>query len=248
MADCYELLRRTMSDKTFFHQILPLFTVSTTEMFRDPEFFKMLREQVVPFLKTYPTLKIWVAGCSTGEEVYSLAILLKEEGLYDRSVIFATDINPQALKVAESGIYELSTIQTFSKNYTAAGGPRSPSEYYTADYGCARFDPSLRTQIVFSEHNLVTDNVFAEMHLVLCRNVLIYFRRPLQDHVLTLFAQSLTRRGFLALGSKESVRFSSASPYFDAVDEHCRIYQKNNSSSLPTFSPYVIPLNEVADG
>lgn len=228
--DPLDLLKRIVRDKDFFREILPLFTISTTEFFRDPEFFRIIRKKVIPVLKTYPHANIWIAGCSTGEEVYSMAILLKEEGLHDRSTIYATDINPSVLKKAKEGIFQVETIKQFSKNYTEAGGSRSPSDYYTADYGFARFNPDLRENMVFSEHNLVTDSFFTEAHLILCRNVMIYFNKNLQDAVLRLFSSSLAHRGFLGLGSKESLKFHSTGSDFEALDEHWRIFQKK---SLP---------------
>lgn len=209
--DPLDLLKKILNDRNFFYQLLPSFTITTSEFFRDPKFFENIRTKVIPLLRTYPFLNIWIAGCSTGEEVYSMAILLKEENLYDRSTIFATDINSEAIRKAKEGIFELPAVQVFTKNYVAAGGKHSPSDYYTADYGLARFNPQLRENVVFSEHNLVTDSTFAAMHLILCRNVLIYFSRDLQNRVLNLFSDSLTHRGFLGIGTKESVRFSPSS-------------------------------------
>lgn len=222
-----DLLPKVYSDKEFFLELLPMLTIGTTEHFRDPLFFKALREEVIPVLRTYPNIRIWTAGCSTGEEVYSLAILLKEEGLYDRSTIFATDINPRVLAMAKEGIYPTDVIQGFVKNYVMAGGTHVPSEYYTAEYGLACMNPSLRENITFSEHNLTVDGVFTEAHLILCRNVMIYFSRELQNRVLDLFLQSLVHRGFLGLGSKESVRFSSAAEKLIVVNSDQKIFQKD---------------------
>lgn len=222
-----ELLAMILRDKDFFYRIIPSMTISTSEMFRDPTFFFSLRHNVIPLLKTYPNLNIWVAGCSTGEEVYSLAILLKEEGLYERSRIYATDINPKSLEAAEEGIYDLNCVRSFTRNYTLAGGIATPSDYYTADYDRARFRPSLRENVIFSEHNLATDAVFMEAHLILCRNVLIYFNRALQSQVLELFYDSLSPRGFMGLGSKETLRFSTVDDNFDAIDSSNKIFQKN---------------------
>lgn len=201
-------------------------TVQVSEMFRDPSYFLSLREKVIPLLRTYPSLKIWVAGCSSGEEVYSLAILLREEGLLDRSIIYATDINQAALKKAEAGVYELDRIPGFTSNHQKSGAKTSLSDYYTAAYGAVVFDKSLRKNVVFSDHSLATDSVFAEMHLVSCRNVLIYFNRHLQERALGLFRESLVRKGFLGLGSKESMRFSTHGPAFDEVVREDRIFQK----------------------
>lgn len=219
-----EVLKRVLDSKEEFREILPHLTINTTEFFRDPHFFRSLRETVFPVLKTYPRIVVWMAGCSTGEEVLSMAIALKEEGLLNKSTLHATDISPLVLKTAKGGIYELSSMQSFTKNYVAAGGRLSPSEYYTAEYGLARFDPSLLENAVFSEHNLVTDAPFIEAHLILCRNVLIYFNRELQDRAFNLFARSLIFRGFLGIGSKESLQFSNAAPYFQAVEADKNIF------------------------
>lgn len=225
--DAILMLHKILREPAFFQSVLSHFTVTTSEMFRDPEFFKSLREQVVPTLRTYPTINIWIAGCSTGEELYSLAILLKEEDLFDRSTIFATDINPRVLKAAKDGIYSVDTMKTHTRNYHEAGGRDVFNRYYTADYGLAKMNSELTSNVVFSEHNLVHDHVFAECHLVLCRNVLIYFNRELQDRVLKLFHQSLRFGGFLGLGSKESLRFTSVAHGFDTVNERWRVYRRN---------------------
>jgi chemotaxis protein methyltransferase CheR len=184
-------------------------------------------------LRTYPTFKIWHAGCSTGEEVYSLAILLGEEGLYERALIYATDVNARALKQAREGIYRAEDFRTHTANYQKAGGQRAFSDYYTAAYGAARIDPALQRNVVFSDHNLVTDSVFSEVHLIICRNVLIYFNRKLQNRVLDLFTESLRYKGFLCLGSKETVRFLGGSRFYDGVDEPERIFQKNAADRAP---------------
>ena len=217
---------RLIHEPAVFLSLLDFLTVQVSEMFRDPTYFRALREQVVPVLRTYPSLKLWVAGCSAGEEAYSLAILLREEGLLERSLIYATDINASALEKAQSGIYELERMALFTRNHRLAGGHSSLSDYYTAAYGGAMFDRSLREHIVFSDHSLATDSVFAEVHLVSCRNVLIYFNRELQDRALGLFHESLCRRGFLGIGSKESLRFSACSDAFDDFVKDDRIYQK----------------------
>lgn len=228
IKDEMELLAKLLKEPEFFREVLPYLTVSTTEMFRDPAFFRSLRENVMPRLRTYPTVNVWLAGCSTGEEVYSMAILLREEGLAERATVFATDLNPMALEKARHGIYDLETVKTFTKNYTAAGGTRSPSDYYTAEYGSARFRPFLRENVTFAEHNLVTDFVFAETHLILCRNVMIYFDRDLQERALGLFHESLIPHGFLGLGSKETVRFSGYETSFRPLDAAQKIYQKDS--------------------
>jgi chemotaxis protein methyltransferase CheR len=200
--------------------------MQVSEMFRDPSYFRALREKVLPHLRTYPSLKVWIAGCSAGEELYSLAILLREEGLYERTLFYATDINPDALSAAEAGLYSLDRIRRFTENHQKSGGKSSLSNYYTAAYGRAVFDKSLRDRVVFSDHSLVTDAVFAEMHLISCRNVMIYFDRALQDRAIGLFRDSLTRKGFLGLGSKESLRFSKHAAGFSDFAPEEKIYQR----------------------
>lgn len=218
-----------LHDPEWLPRILGYLTVQVSEMFRDPTYFKAIREKVVPHLRTYPSLKIWIAGCSGGEELYSFAILFREEGLEDRTMFYATDINQDALQTAEAGIYDLDRLQLFTQNHRLSGGKSSLSDYYQAAYGRAVFDKSLRRNVVFSDHSLVTDAVFGEMHLVSCRNVLIYFDRALQDRALGLFADSLARKGFLGLGAKESLRFSAQAPAFlDFVREE-KIYQRRQN-------------------
>lgn len=223
-----DLLQLVLSSQSVFKEILPLLTIGTTEFFRDPTFFKALREKVFPLLQTYPSLNIWIAGCSTGEEIVSLSILLKEAGLLRRSTIYATDINPEALRRAQEGIYDLSGLQSFAKNYVLSGGVETPTAYYTAEYGLAKFIPELRENVVYSEHNLVIDDVFCEAHLILCRNVLIYFSRELQDRVFHLFERSLAPRCFMGIGSKESLKFSKAYPQFDETDAGNNIYRSKD--------------------
>jgi chemotaxis protein methyltransferase CheR len=219
---------KVLHEPATFPVLLGYLTVQVSEMFRDPVYFNALRARVVPLLRTYPSLRVWVAGCSTGEEVYSLAILLREEGLLARTLIYATDINAQALEQAEAGVYSVDRIAGFSDNYRKAGGHASLSDYYTAAYGRAVFDKSLRDNIVFSDHSLATDSVFAEVQLVSCRNVLIYFDRLLQDRAVGLFRDALVRRGFLGIGSKESLRFSGHMAAFDELVRDERIYQKRD--------------------
>jgi chemotaxis protein methyltransferase CheR len=228
-ASLSQLQDRVLREPETFAVVLDFLTVPVSEMFRDPPFFRSLRESVVPLLRTYPSLKVWIAGCSTGEEVYSLAILLREEGLLDRTLIYATDINPQVLKKAEAGVFELSRIAGFTENHHCSGARSSLSDYYTAAYGGAVFDKTLRQHVVFSDHSLATDSVFAEVQLVLCRNVLIYFRRELQDRALGLFREALCRRGFLGIGSRETLRFSAHADGFDELVREHRIYQKKES-------------------
>jgi chemotaxis protein methyltransferase CheR len=223
-----QLQDRVMHEPKIFPALLDHLTVQVSEMFRDPAHFRALREQVVPFLRTYPSLKVWVAGCSSGEEAYSLAILLREEGLLSRVLIYATDINPHTLQRAEAGIYSIDRIAGFTINHRESGGTSSLSDYYTAAYGRAILDRSLRERIVFSDHSLATDSVFAEVHLVSCRNVLIYFNRELQDRALGLFRDSLCRHGFLGIGSRESLRFTSVAGAFQAFVAQERIYRKRD--------------------
>ncbi|EGF32073.1 MCP methyltransferase, CheR-type [Oxalobacteraceae bacterium IMCC9480] len=227
-ATVSELQSRVLHDADAFARLLQFLTIPTSEMFRDPAYFLALREQVVPFLKTYPSLKIWIAGCSTGEEVVSMAILLHEEGLLERCIVYATDINPQSLERARKGVYPLDRMDDYALSYQQAGGRARLSDYYTAAYGAALFDRSLFERISFSDHSLATDSVFSETHLVCCRNVLIYFNRGLQERALGLFHESLCHRGFLGLGSKESVDFSGHANLFEPLARSERIYRKSS--------------------
>jgi chemotaxis protein methyltransferase CheR len=215
-----------LHDPAMLPRLLGYLTVQVSEMFRDPSYFRALREKVTPHLRTYPSLKVWIAGCSDGEELYSLVILFREEGLEERTLFYATDINPDALARAGAGIYGLDRIQLFTENHRKSGAKHSLSDYYSAAYGRASFDRSLRERVVFSDHSLVTDSVFAEMHLISCRNVLIYFDRTLQDRVLGLFKESLARKGFLGLGAKESLRFSDHAKSFTDYVKDEKIYQR----------------------
>ncbi|RBL84492.1 protein-glutamate O-methyltransferase CheR [Streptomyces cavourensis] len=221
-----QLQDRVLHEPAVFTGLLQFLTVQVSDMFRDPSYFLALRNEVVPILRTYPSIKVWVAGCSAGEEVYSLAILLHEEGLLDRTLIYATDINPHALRAAEQGVYDLERVAAFTANHAQSGGRSSLSDYYTARYGRVMFDKSLREHMVFSDHSLATDSVFAEVHLVSCRNVLIYFERDLQNRALTLFHDALVHRGFMGLGSRESIRFSAQAENFDDFVPQDRIYRK----------------------
>jgi chemotaxis protein methyltransferase CheR len=220
------LQERVLRDPAIFTRLLQFLTVQVSDMFRDPSFFLAFREQVVPKLSTYPSIRIWVAGCSTGEELYSYAIVLREEGLLDRSMLYATDINPETLRKAELGLYPIERIQSFTENHRLAGGKGSLSEHYTAAYGCAAFDRTLRKNVVFSDHSLATDSVFAEVQLVSCRNVLIYFDRSLQNRALGLMKDALCRHGFLGLGSKESLMFSEHRAAFRDFLPSERWYQR----------------------
>jgi chemotaxis protein methyltransferase CheR len=221
-----DMQHRLLADRNFFEKILLDFSINTTEMFRDPAFYKAMRTEVIPVLKTYPFIKIWHAGCSTGEEVYSTAILLKEEGLYDRAQIYATDFNEPILKKAREGIYPIDQIREYTVGYQKAGGLESFADYYTAHYDSVIIDNSLKKNIVFADHNLATDGVFGEMNLIMCRNVLIYFNKELQNRVTGLFYNSLCRNGFLCLGSKETVRFTEYANDFEPFVGYEKIYRK----------------------
>lgn len=221
-----QLQDRVLRDPALFASMLQYFTVQVSEMFRDPPYFAALREKVVPLLATHPYVKVWVAGCSTGEEAWSLAILLAEEGLLHRTLIYATDINPEALAVAQAGVYPVDRVALFSTNYIKSGGRASLADYYTAAYGNAVFDKALKAQIVFSDHSLATDNVFSEVELVSCRNVLIYFDRALQARAVGLFHDALSHRGFLGIGSRETLRFTPHAAAFEEFVANERIYRK----------------------
>ncbi len=220
------LLDRLLHDPEAMDRLLRDMSVNVTGMFRDPSFFLALRQQVVPILRTYPFVRIWHAGCATGEEVYALAILLEEEGLYDRSRIYATDISADALDKAKAGIYSLSRMREYTQNYLQAGGARSFSEYYTASQDAALFDPRLRRNVLFAQHNLATDTSFSEFNVILCRNVMIYFDRQLKERVLGLFDTSLAPLGVLCLGRRESLRFTTAEHDYEEFDARERIYRR----------------------
>jgi len=223
------LQERVLHDRSAMERLLLDLSINVTAMFRDPGFFMSFRTNVVPHLRTYPFLRVWNAGCSTGEETYSLAILLREVGLYDRTRIYATDINEAVLSSATQGIYPLSKMQEYTENYLAAGGSRSFSDYYRAAYDRAQLDRSLAENIVFAAHNLVSDRSFNEFHVIVCRNVLIYFDRSLQERVHRLFLDSLAPFGVLALGRKESMSHSEHAEHFDVVDETERIYRRRGT-------------------
>lgn len=228
--DCDSLSRlqhHVLRDPNIFAEMLNFLTIQVSEMFRDPDYFRSLREHVIPHLKTYPSLKVWIAGCANGEEFYSLAILFREEGLEDRTIYYCTDISPAALAKAEAGIFAQERLAEFSKNYQQSGGKSSLSDYYTAAYGHVVFDKTLRSKAVFAEHNLASDAVFSEVQLISSRNVLIYFDRKLQDRALALFGQSLVRGAFLGLGARETLRFSAHSDAFDDFKENQKIYRRN---------------------
>jgi chemotaxis protein methyltransferase CheR len=221
------LLDRLFHDERSFDEFLRHMSITVTEIFRDPPFYRAVREKVVPILKTFPFVKIWHAGCATGEEVYSMAMLLHEEGFLDRARIYATDFNKHSLDVAEKGVYPFKNMSAYASHYHAAGGKGSFSDHVNTSYDLIKFKDYLKERITFSYHNRVTDGVFGEMNLICCRNVLIYFDRTLQDHALGTFTDSLRHGGFLCLGSKETLNFSAAKPFFMPTDAKQRIYRKS---------------------
>ena len=220
------LQERVLHDSAVMERLLLDLSINVTAMYRDPSFYAAFRERVVPLLRTYPFVRVWNAGCSTGEEVYSLAILLAEEDLYDKTRIYATDINESVLERARAGIFPLDKMREYTQNYIAAGGKRSFSEYYVANYEAATFSRSLVDNVVFAQHNLVSDQSFNEFHVVMCRNVMIYFDKPLQDRVHRLFYDSLATFGVLALGHKETIRFSPYEERYEELDSEERLYRK----------------------
>jgi chemotaxis protein methyltransferase CheR len=220
------LQARVLHEPELMERLLLDLSINVTAMFRDPAFYRAFREHVIPILRTYPFIRIWHAGCATGEEVYSMAILLKEEGLYDRCRIYATDINEVVLQKAKEGIFPLDRMQEYTENYIAAGGQRAFSDYYLAKYDGALFDDALKRNVIFSLHNLVTDRSFAEFNVILCRNVLIYFDKSLQERVHRLFYDSLAMFGILGVGSKESLRFSPFEECYDQINGPEKIYRK----------------------
>ena len=220
------LLERVLHDPASMERLLLDLSINVTAMFRDPTFYLAFREKVVPVLRTYPFTRIWVAGCSTGEEVYSLAIVLTEEGLYERTRIYATDINETVLELARAGVFPLEKMQEYTENYIRSGGKRSFSEYYLARYEGALFDRALRQNVVWAPHNLVQDRAFNTFNAVLCRNVMIYFDRALQNRVHELFYESLDRFGILALGHKESIRFTGFEKAYEELDANERLFRK----------------------
>jgi chemotaxis protein methyltransferase CheR len=226
IASLKDLGKMVLKDETAFEHFIQEITVNVTEMFRDPLFYKSLRKNVINRLATYPFIKVWIAGCSTGEEVYSMAILFKEEGLLERTVIYATDINQDALQKARDGISSISNMKTYTENYLKAGGKNSFSDYYKAKYNSVLWDRSLRQNIVFSVHNLAVDRSFNEFQLILCRNVLIYFNQSLQNKVISLFYESLCPFGFLGLGNKESLLFSEKQKCFEEIDKREKIFMR----------------------
>ncbi|KPW40190.1 Chemotaxis protein methyltransferase CheR [Pseudomonas tremae] len=220
------LQERVLHEPAAFMQLLQILTIPVSEMFRDPLHFLAIRKEVVPVLRTYPSIKVWIAGCSTGEEVYSTAILLREEGLLDRTIIYATDINPTSLEKAKQGIFSMDNLRDYTENYRRSGGQRQFADYYTSAYDHVIFDKTLCENVTFADHSLATDSVFSETQFISCRNVLIYFNKKLQDRALGLFHESLCHRGFLALGSKETVDFSAYGDAFETLVKPERIYRK----------------------
>jgi chemotaxis protein methyltransferase CheR len=225
-ASLPELQAQLVREPQMFRELLRFLTVQVSDMFRDAIYFRGLRDHVIPYLETYALLKVWVAGCATGEEAYSLAIILHEAGLLERTQIYATDIHADSLRAAETGVYDADRVARFSDNYRLAGGRGTLSDYYAAAYSGAVFDSRLRKAIVFADHSLATDSAFAEMQLVSCRNVLIYFERDLQDRALGVLCGSLCRKGFLGLGLKETLRFTSQAVAFSEYLPDARIYQR----------------------
>lgn len=223
-----EMIPKILHDPEYFDLFLKDMSVTVTEMFRDPAVFKTIRHDICEHLRTYPRINIWHAGCATGEEVYSMAIVLYEEGLLDKCQIYATDYNNHSLTVAEKGFYPAEYMKQFSDNYHASGAKASFADYFKVKYGSAKVSKMLQERITFANHNLMKDQVFAKMHLVMCRNVLIYFDKVLQNQVLSLFSDSLIRRCYLVLGSRESLEFSSVEDRFELTHKHEKIYRKKN--------------------
>ena len=226
LEDISQIQSKVLKDQSFAHELLQDLSITVTEMFRDQYFYKSLRENVIPILKTYPFIKIWHAGCATGEEAYSMAIIMQEEGLYERTTIYATDFNQHALNRAKEGIFSNALMKEYTINYQLSGGKEPFSSYYTSNYDNIIMNQSLKKNIVWANHNLVTDNVFAEVHLILCRNVLIYFENSLQNKVQKLFYDSLIYGGILCLGSKESLQFTDFYEKYMELDKKQRIFKK----------------------
>ncbi|MFJ8235916.1 CheR family methyltransferase [Ureibacillus sp. NPDC094379] len=220
------LLNKVLHDSACLQRLIGDFSINVSEMFRDPMFFKAFRETVVPLLKTYPSIRIWHAGCASGEEVYSMAILLQEEGLYEKAKIYATDINSDVLKIAKNGYFPLEHMRKYTQNYMQSGGQRAFSDYYKVTNAGVKFDPTLMKNVVFAQHNLVTDSSFNEFHVILCRNVLIYFNKDLQNKVHALFYESLGMFGFLGLGDKETIYYTDYANVYEDVSKKQKIYRK----------------------
>jgi chemotaxis protein methyltransferase CheR len=220
------LLDKVLHDPACLQRLIADFSINVTEMFRDPAFFLEFREKVIPLLRTYPSIKIWHAGCASGEEVYSMAMLLQEEGLYEKSKIYATDINAEALKTAKAGLFPLENMRKYTSNYLRAGGKKAFSDYYQVTNNGVKFHSYLTQNIVFAQHNLVTDHSFNEFHVILCRNVLIYFNKNLQEKVHKLFYSSLGKFGILGLGDKETITFTGMAEYYETISSSQKLYKK----------------------
>ena len=231
MSSFLDVAGRVLRDQEFFHALMPYFSVSVTSLFRDPSFYATLAQVVIPRLRSWPHIKVWHAGCATGEEVYSHAILLREAGIQERCMLYATDISQSALDTAKAGIYSLEVIRKGTANYQLAGGARALSDYYYARYQAAVMDPSLRRRVMFTPHNLAMDTSFGEMQVIVCRNVMIYFSEALQNKVLELFWESLDYGGYLCLGDKESLSYTCVADRFELVDEAARVYKTVVSAS-----------------
>lgn len=228
LSNISQLQEKVLHHRPVFERLVHNLSIPVTEMFRDPNLFLTFRKKIVPLLRTYPYIRIWHAGCSTGEEVYSMAILLHEEGLLDKARIYATDMNDRSLEQAKQGIFGIEKMKLYTKNYIEAGGTRSFSEYYTAKYNSVIFQPFLSKNMIFAEHNLATDRSFNEFNVIFCRNVMIYFNDTLRDHVHGLFYESLSRFGILVLGAKESIQFTEYSDSYEPLDRVEKIYRKIN--------------------
>ncbi|WP_312096603.1 protein-glutamate O-methyltransferase CheR [Niallia sp.] len=226
LASITGLLEKVLHDPECLKRLIQDFSIHVTEMFRDPAFFLAFREKIVPVLRTYPSIRIWHAGCSTGEEVYSMAMLLQEEGIYEKTKIYATDISTDALTIAKTGVFPMENMRKFTTNYLKAGGKKAFSDYYDVKGDTAKFDSSLTKNIVFAQHNLVTDRSFNEFHVIFCRNVLIYFDKALQNKVHQLFYDSLGMFGFLGLGDRESILFTDTADYYEEISRHQKLYKK----------------------
>jgi len=220
------LLEKILHDSDCLKRLIQDFSIHVTEMFRDPVFFLAFREKIVPVLRTYPSIRIWHAGCSTGEEVYSMAILLQEEGIYEKTKIYATDISADVLKVAKTGVFPIANMRKFTTNYIKAGGTKAFSDYYDVKGDTVKFEINLTKNIVFAQHNLVTDRSFNEFHVIFCRNVLIYFDKALQNKVHQLFYDSLGMFGFLGLGDRESILFTDTAGCYEELSSQEKLYRK----------------------
>ncbi len=232
-----DLITPVLRDKDFAFRLIKRFSISVSEMFRDPHVYRALLKHVIPLLRTYPSFKIWHAGCAEGQEVYSLAILLKEAGILERATIFATDINEEALNTAKNGIYPISEIQTVCNSYQVAGGQATFTNYCHAAYNAVTMSNELKRHITFANHNLVQDASFGEMHLILCRNVLIYFNQELQERALQLFADSLIKGGFICLGAVEDIMQTNSMNIFERIDQKSRVFRKRAVTNGITHKP-----------